>query len=818
MKLVVIVLEVDLTTDLLVTKLHIPVVRANLVSRPRLIEALSQGWNLGKNLTLVTAPAGYGKTTLVTEWLRVSGVKTAWLSLDESDNDPTRFLSYLVAALRQVDQRLGEGVRVMLQSPQPPPREVVLTSLLNEVSSVSQPFILALDDYHTIHTPSIHGQIAFILEHQPAQMHLVILTREDPPLPLARLRASGQMSEIRENDLRFLPDECTKFLRQVMGLKLSSQNIADLERRTEGWIAGLQLAALSLHGDVDPEAFIRAFTGSSRFVMDYLVDEVFRRQSAEAQDFLLQTAILERLSGPLCDAVAGRSESQNMLEALEQANLFLFPLDLSRQWYRYHRLFSELLRHRLHLHGGFSEGILHERASRWFEAQGHISEAIQHALASQDWERAARLIGQATDGMLKRGEMDTLIGWFQKMPEELIRSLPELAMSYVWALLLIGKFDEAEVLLAAFEVIVQSTPALLGNVVAAQAYAARARGDNQLVIERSELALGLVPENDVATRSILSLNLGLVYWHEGRLQEAVPSLNEAQALAMRTQNHYAGLTAQIFLARTLASQGELRKAEGMLCKTIEDGGNVPILVLAHYDLAGIYYEWNELGKAWSHVEQGLEISTRSGNVEFQNGGHVLKACVLVAQGNMRGALAEADTSYALSQAYGPATQNRSMACLAQVALAMSDVAMAKLWVEQMTEDIDVNSFFRFLGLSKARLLLALGDRATARNLLSERLTRATQAGWGYANVAIRALQPLAAETQEIALENLAEVSKLSRNEGFIRTYVDAGAGLHPSAARIRPAGDHAGLRRADLECIRCKEGASFGAGRAVERS
>ena len=783
-------------TSLLSTKLSIPTPRSRLVERPHLISRLNSdlwgGNGFARKLTLVSAPAGYGKTTLVTAWLaalpsisstdrgeRGEEVKVAWLSLEESDNDPVRFTTYLIAALGQVQPGFGEQVNAQLASPQPLPSEFILATLVNELATVRDPIILALDDYHVIHTPPIHEQVSFILEHQPPRIHLVIMTREDPLLPVARLRAQGQVCDVRQDDLRFTNAETADFLGSVMGLALSSEDVAALERRTEGWIAGLQLAALSMRGRSDMASFIRAFTGSSRFVLEYLIEQVFARQTTQIQDFLLKTSILERLCAPLCDAVAEQRGSQALLEALESANLFIVPLDQSRTWYRYHRLFAELLRYRLRVSNPGSEPEYHRRASLWFETEGLIAEAIQHTLAAQDWERAANLIGRAADGLLKRGELVTLIDWYQKIPEGLIRSQPASGMSYAWALLLQGRFDEAEKYLAYFEEIGQAMPVLLGQVTAAQAYAARARGDNQRVIERSELALGLLPESDIASRSILSLNLGLVYWHEGRLREAVPALNDAQALALQTDNHYAGLTAQIFLARTLASQGALRQAEERLQKTLQVGGKIPILVLAHYDLCCIYYEWNELGRAWEHLNTGLEMCIRSGNVEFQNGGHMLKARLLMAQGNLLAALAEAERSHALSAGFSPATQARSMACHAQIALAMGDRRSARQWVEQMPADVDAHSFYRFLGLIQPRLLLAEGRKSEAIRGLAPCYEKARAAGWGYAMIAIRTLQALAAESQETSIEFLADALQLARPERYIRTFVDAGTSLVP---------------------------------------
>jgi LuxR family maltose regulon positive regulatory protein len=772
-------LDLALNKDLLVTKLCNPSTRKNLVPRPRLVHVLDEASQQGKKLALISAPAGYGKTTLVAEWLGDSQTRSAWLSLDEADNDPIRFLTYLVAAFEQALSQIPESIQAMFQFTQSLSAEAVMIDIINEIAAFPGAIILALDDYHVIHTPSIHQQLAFLMEHQPANFQLVIITREDPLLPVSRLRARGQIVEIRQEELRFSLEECADFLQRVMGIKLVKEDVAALERRTEGWITGLQLAALSMQGRRDLAGFIRAFTGSSRFILDYLVEEVFTQQPEEVKDFLLKTCLLENLSGPLCDAVTEKANSQEMLEHLEQANLFIVPLDQSRVWFRYHHLFAELLHHRLRTSQENIETELHQRASRWFEAEGLSNQAIHHALAVQDWERSAKLIGLAADGLLKSGELVTLIGWCRQAPEELIRSQPEFGMPYAWALMLSGMFDEAEELLVGYEKIAKSAPVLLGQVATAQAYVARARGDNARVIEKSELALRLLPESDMVSRSVLSLNLGLVYWHEGRLREAVPALNDLYGLAIRTENHYASLTAQIFLARTLASQGALRQAEERLRETLQIGAQHPILVLAHYDLAGIYYEWNELAKAWDHVEQGLDICTRSGNVEFQNGGHLLRAILLMAQGNMLGALSEVETTHVLSQDYGLVKQSRSMSWHAMVALAMDDLVTAEQRVDQITEDVDANWFYRFIGLTKARLLLAKGEKKAARLLLEERLTRATHAGWGYAIVAIRALQAQAAVTEEEALGILAEGLKLSQPEGFIRTYVEAGTGLIP---------------------------------------
>ena len=387
-----------MSTPILATKLYVPPPQPKVVLRPRLIERLNEG--LHRKLTLISAPAGFGKTTLVSEWVAGCERPAAWLSLDEGDNDPTRFLAYLVAALQTIAANIGEGVLGALQSPQPPPTESILTTLLNEIATVPDDFVLVLDDYHVIDARTVDDALTFLLDHLPPQMHLVIATREDPHLPLARLRARGQLTELRAADLRFTPAEAAEFLNGVMGLNLSAEDIAALETRTEGWIAGLQLAAISMRGHEDATSFIESFTGSHRFVLDYLVEEVLQQQSESVQAFLLRTSILDRLCGPLCDAVLldPSASGQETLEYLEHANLFLVPLDNERRWYRYHHLFAELLRQRLHQSVASATGD--ERAwpnctyapAQWYEDNGLDMEAIHHALAAEDFERAASLI------------------------------------------------------------------------------------------------------------------------------------------------------------------------------------------------------------------------------------------------------------------------------------------------------------------------------------------------------------------------------------------------------------------------------------------
>ncbi len=448
---------------ILATKLYVPQPRADVVPRPRLRARLDRG--IAGPLTVIAAPAGFGKTTLLAEWLAtvshkpdapIRAEQAAWLSLDAGDNDPVQFLRYLVAALQTVAPEIGRATLVVLQAAQAPPIDLLLLLLANDLSALPNPCILVLDDYHVIDAPAVHQALTFLLDHLPPQLHLVIATRVDPPLPVARLRVRRQLAELRAHDLRFTPEEAALFLREVMELPLSVEDVWALEERTEGWIAGLQLAALSLH-DRPPEQmarFINAFAGSHRFVVDYLVDEVLARQPAHLQTFLLQTSILERLSGALCDAVVFGNQpdsptqhhaegaqlhpqylySQLILEELERSNLFIVPLDEERRWYRYHHLFAQLLRARLAT-GASQDAVasLHRRASVWFEQHGLLSEAVQHVLAARDWGQAARLLEQHAEPMVMRGEFRMLHRWLQELPPDVVRKQPHLLLAHAWA-------------------------------------------------------------------------------------------------------------------------------------------------------------------------------------------------------------------------------------------------------------------------------------------------------------------------------------------------------------------------------------------------
>ncbi len=760
---------------LLTTKLYVPRVRAELVSRSRLTERLNEG--VTRKLTLVSAPAGFGKTTLVTEWLSGLDRPHTWLSLDENDNDPARFFTYLLATLRKIGSNIGHAAQAMLQAPQPPPPESFLTSLINDIAAAPQPFVLILDDYHLIQRMPIHKQLAFFLEHQPPQMHLVIITREDPPLPLFRWRARGQTMEIRQADLKFTEEETADFLRRVMRLELSAADVAALQRRTEGWIAGLQLAALSMRGRDDVHQLVQSFAGSHRYILDYLIEEVVQRRPADVQDFLLKTSILDRFTAPLCNAVTERDDSRDVLLALEQGNLFTVPLDELRQWYRYHRLFADLLRHRLDtVCGSKHVALLHAKASQWYETNGFPAEAVHHALTGCNWDRAATLILNFGESMLKGGEVTTLLAWLQALPDEEVRARPGLCLSCGWALVLTGQMDAAESYLRQAEQTAQDAPALLGGIIAAQAYIARARGDDRRTIELSQRALSLLPQADLLSRSIVAVNLGIAYWTSGHLTEAEQALTEADYAAQQSGNIYARLTALCFLGTIQAAWGRLHRAAELFRQAIQSGGRSPAIAYAYIELSALLYEWNDLEAAADHLQRGIELSQRGGNVEIQVSGYRTLARVRQAQGDASAALGALQKAHQLAREKDvpPVIRARNAACHAQIALAQGDTATAIRWAEQATGHADASPFYPLLGLTQARLLLAQNEKTAAAEQLQGWYETALREGWQFGVVEVRVLQALAAPTPPVALAFLADALALAQSEGYVRTFVDKG--------------------------------------------
>ena len=584
-------------TSILATKLYIPRPRPKVVHRPRLLERLNEGHPAGRKLTLISAPAGYGKTTLLSEWIPQSERCVTWVSLDNGDNDPMRFWAYFIAALQMLDAEIGRNALALMHTPSLPPIDAILTILLNEIAAFSDDFSLVLDDYHVIDSNLIDTALTFLLDHLPRQMHLVITTREDPNLPLARLRARDQLTELRAADLRFTPDEAANFLSRTMGFNLPAEDIAALETRTEGWIAGLQLAALSMRGREDVHGFIRAFTGDNQYIVDYLAEEVLQRQPERVRNFLLQTSILDRLSGPLCDAVCpigtgvtGQAEGQALLESLERDNLFVSPQDDKRHWFRYHHLFADVLRVHLLAEQPDQIPILRRRASEWYEQNGSAVDAIRHALAGGDFERAAGLIELAAPDMRQSRQDATLLGWMKALPDDLFRTRPVLNVEYVGALMSNGQPEGLEDRLRDAEQWLDTTADGPARPEAAPAEIRPEPSRRMIVMDETEfrrlpgsiamyraaqaLALGNVPDTVTYARQVLDFAaeddhilrgaaaaiLGLAAWTIGDLEDAHRSYADGMAHLLSAGNIADAIGGGIVLADIRIVQGRLREA------------------------------------------------------------------------------------------------------------------------------------------------------------------------------------------------------------------------------------------------------------------
>lgn len=788
-------------TPLLVTKMHIPQLRPGLLARPHLIEHLNSGLIqkgvFTRKLTLVSAPAGFGKTTLIVQWLSEMVHPVAWLSLDESDGDPARFLAYLVAAVAQTGSDFGASVQALLQAPQPPAEKILLSALINELAGLQQPLFLVLDDYHSLQNQAVHRQLNFLSEYQPQHIHLVIVTREDPPLPLSRLRAQGQVLEIRQPDLRFTHQEVVDFLHTSFDIKISAEDIQALAKHTEGWVVGLHMAALSLRNTPDKHAFVQSFTGSHRFILDYLLEEVLDHQPDHFREFLQKTSILERLSAPLCDALTGRSDSSEILDQLEESNAFILALDPYRHWYRYHHLFAELLRHRLRQQDAGQEETLHLKASRWFEQNSYPVEAVKHALAAGDWERCGNLIQTASENLLKRGEITTLLSWFRRIPEEEIVNRPSLALSFSWPLVLSGQLESAQKLLVQVEQQAEDNAEWLGEIAAVQAYIARSRGDDRRTVMLSEKALSLLPQREQQLKDILSVNLGIAYWHTGHLEESRQVMQEAFKAAQAKGNHYAELTARIFLNRILAANGQLREAFVAYRPLAGIEQPIPVLALVHMDVATLYYEWNDLQAARHHLEKCLAIAEQTASGEFLISGHTQMARLFLAQHEVQKSLEELSIAEQMlaGRPVTPLTRARACAVRVQAALQRGDLDGAALWVEQAGEHADAHPFYPFLGLTPARHMLAQNRKGEALAYLDDCLARAEQAGWGYGQIAIKILQAQAARQPDEAQAHLLQALKLAQTAGYVRTFVDAGSSLSPLL-------EEAALRGADPQYVK----------------
>ncbi len=796
-----------MSDSLLSTKLYIPPVRENAVARPILIKKLMAIMDRPGSFALITSPAGFGKTTLLIEFVAQFQHPTAWVSLDEGDDDPVRFWSYLIAACQMVHNGIGASAQTILQSPQPLPAETIPIILINDLVSVKREMVLVLDDFHVIRDKTIHEAIIFLLDHLPANLHILLSTRVDPSWPLARFRVRNQLIEIRAQDLRFTSEEAATFLNKMMGLNLTPEDVAALEKRTEGWVAGLQLAALSMQGHRDISSFVKSFTGSHVYVAEYLVEEVLQSQPENIQTFLIQTSILERLSAELCEAVTGRRNGQEILTALHRANLFITPLDDKAQWYRFHHLFADLLQVRLqYSHSADEIADLHRAAAGWYEKHELIVQAVNHLLAAKDFKRAARLIGESAAQMVTRGELTTLMRWTEMLPEEVIWLQPSIVMAKIWALTLSGAVREVEPLLqqaeAQYEVSSQ-TPAsreLAGFAAAIRAFFAMMAGDDPRALELAERAESLLPERSVHARWLLPYIIGAAYRSQGQYEKAVEAFSRQARMGEEYDNLIVwgtGITAVALVRRAQGRLHETSKICRQALQNLAERGADQFGSLAKLEtpLVEVLCEHNELNEAQQRLTDVIarmqswpmptdRLHAQLALIELQE-----------AQGDLPGAFESLQTAKDL-KAKHPVIMNlaRSVDLYeVQLSLESGDIASADRLMDVLQPGASHSVELRDQELLLlARLRLAQGNLIEADRILSQLASDAEAGERMSALIETLALQACVLNAQgdrEAAFAALTKALALAEPEGFVRVFLDEGEVMqHLLAAVLRKKG------------------------------
>jgi LuxR family maltose regulon positive regulatory protein len=797
---------------LIATKHYAPRWRADLVSRPRLVERLNRG--VERKLTLVSAPAGFGKTTLLAEWLATRPEQSiAWVSLDRADNDPVRFWTYLINGLHAIRPEIGTQVLARLRSVQAPPVDSVLTILINELAALTDDIVLVLDDLHVIEHAPIHEAIAFLVEHLPPRLHLIVTTRVDPPLPLARLRGRGNLTEVRAADLRFTGGEAAVFLNDLMRLDLSAADIAALDGRTEGWIAGLQLAALSMRDHHDTAGFIRTFAGDHRHVVDYLVEEVLHQQPDDIRRFLLQTSILDRLNGPLCDAVTGQQGSAGRLETLERGNFFLVPLDDQRRWYRYHHLFADVLLMHLQTELPGEVPALHRRASRWYDRNGTAADAIRHALLGGDAEHAAGLIERAVPAMRQRRQEATLRDWFQALPESVLSCRPVLNNVYAGVLLQCGEIEGVDARLREAErwaeaidgASGQAPPGMVsadetqlrhlpGLIAVHRAGLSLALGDIAGTVANARRAIPRLAPDDLLGRGAASALLGLAAWTTGDLEVAYQSFAEGMANIQRAGYIVDAIGGVLALADIRIAQGRLRDAErvyeGALRLAAEQGAPEPRGTAdMHVGLSELCLERGDIDGATRHLQRSAELGELAGFPQFPYRRCVAMARLREIQGDLDAALGlldEAEHRYA-GDMYPNVRPVAALKARVQIARGRLDEASAWARTQGLSPEDDPNYLRELAHIALARLLLAqaAGSQrnralAQARQLLERLLEAAVAGGRSGSEIEILILLALARQMEgavSAALAALERALTLAEPEGYLRIFVSEGTAM-----------------------------------------
>ena len=785
-----------MAAPLLMTKLYIPPVRPEFVPRPRLIEQLNAG--LDRKLTFVSAPAGFGKTTLVADWLSRVAVPCTWLSLDESDNDPAQFMTYLIAALQRVDQGIGQVAESLLAASQLPPIESLVTLLINDIVAVQKPSVLVLDDYHVIRTKSIHRAVEILIERQPPSVQLVLVTRQDPPLPLPRLRLRGQVVEVQQGDLRFTTDEARAFFSQGLGLDLDLKIITALESRTEGWIAGLQLAALSVQGRSAEgiAEFVEVFSGSHRHVIDYRAEEVLAQQSEDVRGFLYRTSILDRLTAPLCDAVTGRSDSRQVLRKLDSANLFLIPLDDERKWYRYHHLFADFLRTELDAE---SLAALHRRAAHWLTARGLMPEAVKHALASGDQALAAGVIARASAEEFSAGSFATLLQWLDALPDEVVRSHSELATQKGCLLYFTGQISQAAVYADAAERSLppEATLASRGRLLSLKAHLALYTGDLNTTLQFSREALDCLEPSDAAFRNLTSNVLGQVLESQGDVLAAVEVYREAVHVERGVGSEVGALVVLTNLVFALNELGRRRDAVAVCQQVLSEGGSLPGRDLpvsegVHLAWALLSYEANELERAREQVVQVLKYAEEANIADGIVWGRLILARVYLASGDLGAArqVAREGRQFAASLDTFEGKVQWFAAVGAHICLLEGNFAAAARWAQEsgFSSSDTPHHWDEFTYFAYVRLLLVQDRLGDARTLLD---TMEQAAGGGERRrklITIYLLQACVCQAQGKTQQAIVRVEKalaLAAAEDYFRAFLDEGPAIIELLPRVR---------------------------------
>jgi LuxR family maltose regulon positive regulatory protein len=796
---------------LLATKLYARPARADLVARPHLITLLDAG--LAASLILVSAPAGFGKTTLLAEWVRRGRSRAGWLSLDAADNDPVRFLTYVIAALQRVTGDAAGELAGLLHFPEPPTVEAVLAALVNAISPAVDDLVLVFDDYHVITSPPVHSAVTFLLEHLPANLHLVVSTRADPPIPIARLRSQGRVVEVRAEELCFTPEEAAAFLNHTMGLSLSPAQAAALDKRTEGWIAGLQMAALSMRGREDVDSFIQAFAGTHRFILDFLAEEVLGRESPEVQTFLLHTAVLTRLCGPLCDAVTGVSGSRQMLERLERRNLFVIPLDDNRCWYRYHHLFADLLQARLHQLEPERVPQLRRRAADWCEQDGQVADALDYALAAKDYVRAGELVARYWGPVANEGQIETVWAWLSALPEEMVRNSALLSVACCWVLWLKGRNNLIETHLVDAETALNTAApkaedkdsaayALLPVQLATlRSFVARYHAQFAAAVAHAEHARRLaagedLPPGDGALHAqlhaLIALALATAYDGAGDLDRAADAYMESIRWSRRGRNA-TGVAVTYRLAGVLRLLGRLRAAEAACREALqflEEQGmaRLPAAGVLHMALAEVLLERNELAAAEDHLARGSELGKHSGRLDAVRNAAAALARLRLERGDVEGALAAVlEAQAALGEHSSPLARAELLSLRAKVLLrqgSLGEAAACSAEAERLAAQ-ERGLTAEIVTLAAARVRLAQGSADETVKQLTQSLAAAEARGWFGAVIEWRILRSLALAQQgdmRAAEANLQGALALAEPRGYVRLFLDEG---EPMAEMLR---------------------------------